>query len=222
MHMLNGFVPNSISASGTTSWKNFSKIQPWTCRTSAKEKRQQAPWLSPTPGTAYKPARSQTKHLHFPKGLRKKSNFSCKSANNLKHQFQKGAGEHTWICQVDCLKCGISSETMSDELAHRNTGKGIKSSCFGNLSTEKPAYALDTHCATDQHSEVSQNQGLSALVSQKPSAIYRVCVAKHGPRPKTFISLHILLLQDTALLKALAKTHTGREKNGWTGQMVGL
>lgn len=122
-----------------------------------------------------------------------------------------------WICQVDCLNCGNRGE-----LAHRNTGKGIKSSCFRNLSTEKPACALDTHHATDQHTEVPQNQGLPALVSQKPSAINRVCVAKHGPRPKTFISLHILLLQDTALLKALAKMHTGGGKNGWTGQMVSL
>lgn len=43
-----------------------------------------------------------------------------------------------------------------------------------------------------------------------------------SPIPKTFISLHILLLQDTALLKAPAKTHTGGGKNDWTRQMVCL
>lgn len=134
-------------------------------------------------------------------------------------QSQKGAEEHTWICQVDCLKCGISGETTiwhTEILKKELKVAGLEISPQRSLPVPWTPTVPQTSML-----KYHRTRG-SALISQKPSAIYRVCIAKHGLRPKTFISLHILLLQDTALLKALAKKHTGGGKNGWAGQMVGL
>lgn len=121
MHMLNGFVPNSISASGTTSWKNFNKISALELQ-NISNGEEAALSLSHTHLALHT-------NQHIPrqntctsqKAWGKKSIFSCKSTSNLKHfspKKEQGStcGFAKWTAWIVGIGVSWHTEILEKEL----------------------------------------------------------------------------------------------------------
>lgn len=120
MHVRNEFVPNSfgynsVTASGMISRKNLNKITVFDLQNATNGGSRGTKAEPHTPDTSHKLVHSQTKHMHFPKSLRKTC-FSCRYVSDLKVkllQLQKGAADHIQIHLNILLKRGVSGERMT-------------------------------------------------------------------------------------------------------------